>query len=105
MASYPSSILSSAGSFASKAIRVTSNYTLTVNESVIYVDASTAVCSGTPTYACSHWTNQTDCEKWDAHGGCTWFAGNPCSNFNNTDVSTCEANPGCTYDTASCSGF
>jgi len=103
-ASYPSSILSSAGSFASKAIRVTSNYTLTVNESVIYVDASTAVCSGTPTYACSHWTNQTDCEKWDAHGGCTWFAGNPCSNYN-WDQFGCQAQSGCTYDTASCSAF
>lgn len=103
-ASYPSSILSSAGSFASKAIRVTSNHTLTVNESVVYVDASTAVCSGTPTYACSHWTNQTDCEKWDAHGGCSWYAGSACSEFNNTDVTTCESgHSGCTYETASCS--
>lgn len=103
-ASYPSSILSSAGSFASKAIRVTSNYTLTVNESVVYADASAAACSGTPTYNCSHWTNQTDCEKWDAHGGCSWFAGYSCSAFNG-DQSACESQGWCSYDTASCGGF
>jgi len=101
-ASYPSSILSSAGSFASKAIRVTSNYTLTVNESVIYADASSAACSGTPTYSCSHWTNQTDCEKWDAHGGCSWFAGNSCSVYNG-DQSSCESTSGCAWESNDCS--
>ena len=102
--SNPSSTLSSSGSFATKGRRVTSNYTLTVDDSAIYADASTAACSGTPTYSCSHWTNQTDCEKWDAHGGCSWYAGSDCSEFNNTDVTTCESgHSGCTYDTASCS--
>ena len=98
----PNSTLASAGSFASKAIRVTSNYTLTVNESVIYADASSAACSGTPTYSCSHWTNQTDCEKWDAHGGCSWFAGNSCSVYNG-DQSSCESTSGCAWESNDCS--
>lgn len=102
--SNPTSTLTSLGSFATKGRRVTSNYTLTDLDSVIYADASTATCSGTPTYNCSHWTNQTDCEKWDAHGGCSWFAGNSCSTYNG-DQSWCQWQSGCTYETASCSGI
>jgi len=102
--SNPSSTLASQGSFASKAIRVTWNYTLTVNESVVYADASSAACSGTPTYNCSHWTNQTDCEKWDAHGGCSWFTGYSCSTYNNEyGMGTCSGTSWCTADQSSCS--
>ena len=102
--STPTSTLQSQWSFASKGRRVTTNYTLTSTDSVIYADATTPTCSGTPSAACSSWTNQTDCEKWDAHGGCSWYAGSDCSEFNNTDVTTCESgHSGCTYDTASCS--
>lgn len=100
----PSSTLTSAWSVAlGKGKRVTSNYTLTVDDSVIYADASAAACSGTPTYACSHWTNQTDCEKWDAHWGCSWFAGNSCSVYNG-DSWNCTGTSGCTWDEASCAG-
>lgn len=102
--STPATTLNSTGSFSTKGRRVTSNYTVTTDDSVIYADASAAACSGTPTYACSHWTNQSDCEKWDAHGGCSWFAGYSCSTYN-WDQSGCEWQSGCTYETASCSGF
>ena len=101
----PNSTLSSAGSFSTFARRVTSNYTLTVDDSVIYADASTAACSGSPTNVCGYWTNQTDCEKWDAHGGCTWFAGNPCSIYNGEPgMSGCFGQSWCTVDTSSCAG-
>lgn len=104
--STPTSTLQSQWSFATKGRRVTSNYTLTTTDSVIYADATTPTCNGTPSASCASWTNQTDCEKWDAHGGCSWYAGDSCSAFNGTDVSTCESgHTGCTYETASCSGI
>ena len=102
-ASTPSSTLQTAGSFAAKVDRKTANFTADAGVTTYIVDASSASCSGTPTYACAHWTNQTDCEKWDAHGGCTWFAGSPCSAYNG-DQSSCQGHSGCTYESASCSG-
>jgi len=102
--STPATTLNSAGSFSTYARRVTANYTVTTADWTIYADASSAACSGTPTYACSHWTNQTDCEKWDAHGGCSWYAGDSCSVYNG-DQWGCQGQSGCTYDTASCSSF
>lgn len=102
--STPTSTLQSQWSFATKGRRVTSNYTLTTTDSVIYADATTPTCNGTPSASCASWTNQTDCEKWDAHGGCSWFAGSPCSDYN-WNQSECEWHSGCTYETASCSVY
>lgn len=102
--STPTSTLQSQWSFATKGRRVTSNYTLTTTDSVVYADATTPTCNGTPSASCASWTNQTDCEKWDAHGGCSWFAGSPCSDYN-WNQSECEWHSGCTYETASCSVY
>ncbi len=102
--STPTSTLQSQWSFATKGRRVTSNYTLTTTDSVIYADATTPTCNGTPSAICASWTNQTDCEKWDAHGGCSWYAGDDCSVYNG-DQSGCEWQSGCTYETANCSVY
>lgn len=96
--------LNSTGSFGTSRTFVTSNYTVLSTDSVIYADASSATCAGTPTYACSHWGNQSDCEKWDAHGGCSWYAGSSCSAFDNEyGMSACSWQAWCTVVTASCS--
>jgi hypothetical protein len=101
--SAPTSTLQSAGGLALKVKRITTSQTLDDTATHWIADASTAVCTGTPSAACSSWNNQSDCEKWDAHGGCTWNAGSSCSAFNG-DQSSCEGQSGCTYDTADCSG-
>jgi hypothetical protein len=84
-----------------------SNVNLTLDDSATQwiLEPSTASCVGTPTYTCSHWTNETDCLLRDAHGGCSWFAGNPCSIYDNeSGMTTCAGTSGCTVVTASCSG-
>lgn len=125
--------LSTYGSFAAKGVLVTSsNYTLTENETFVYIDpANAAFCVGNPT-ACNTYLTEGNC---NAHSGvgCNWFAGNSCSAFNgdtgactgqagcsletspcstadNTDQSTCEAQDdafggGCSWDTATCPAF
>lgn len=70
-----------------------------------FCDATTPACVGTPSSACSSYTNQTDCEARDAHGGCSWFAGNPCSAFDNeSGMGTCAGTSGCSVVTSSCEG-
>jgi len=101
--STPSSTLQSSGGLALKVKRITASQSLDNTATHWLCDASSAVCTGTPTYACTHWANQSDCEKWDAHGGCTWNAGYSCSTYNG-DQSSCEGQSGCTYETADCSG-
>ena len=84
-----------------------SNVGLTLDDTATQwiLEPTTAACTGTPTYNCNHWTNQTDCELRDSHGGCSWFAGNPCSVYDNeSGMSTCAGTSGCTVVTASCSG-
>lgn len=98
------STLTTWGSFGARHIFISQNTTLT--NAYTYVDANADLgssCSGTPTYACSHWTNQSDCEKWDAHGGCVWSVVT-CSDYSYTDQWTCEGHSGCTWDSVSCSG-
>ena len=99
----PTSTLQSGGGTALKVKKITASQTLDNSATHWLCDASTAACTGTPTYACSHYTNSTDCLANDAHGGCAWNSGYDCSSFNG-DQGNCESNSGCTYETADCSG-
>lgn len=101
----PTSTLQNAGGTALKVAYSAVNLTLDDTATQWILEPSTASCVGTPTYACNHWTNETDCLLRDAHGGCSWFAGNPCSAFDNEfGMGTCAGTSGCTVATASCSG-
>ncbi|CAB4141347.1 hypothetical protein UFOVP410_186, partial [uncultured Caudovirales phage] len=102
--SNPTSTLVSQGGTALKVKRITVGQVLDNTATEWIADASTPTCVGTPTALCSTYTNETDCLARDAHGGCSWFAGNSCSQFNG-DQSSCEGQTGCTYEQASCSGF
>lgn len=97
----PTATLTSHGSFGVKGVLVTSQtYTLSDNETIAYVDVNGDACSGTPTNACSTYTNSTDCNA-HTEAGCSWFSGNPCSVYDG-DQTTCEATSGCTWDASSC---
>lgn len=84
-------------------VKVTSNTVLTNQYTQILADTSVSTCVGTPTYTCAYYTNQTDCELRNSHGGCGW-SGYPCYVYNG-DPGTCNSYPGCSADTASCSAF
>lgn len=104
-ASTPTSTLQSSGGLSLKVRRVTTSQTIDDTATHWIGEATTAVCTGTITYSCSHWTNQTDCELRDSHGGCSWFAGNSCSEFNyESGMSSCSGTSGCSVDTSSCGG-
>jgi hypothetical protein len=97
--------LSTYGSLAAKGILVTSTtYTLTENETFVYVDPSTSnVCSGTPV-ACNTYSDSTTCGNHTGVG-CSWFTGYSCSAASGTDSGTCTSQgAGCTWDSASCAG-
>jgi hypothetical protein len=101
----PTSTLQTAGSTALKVKRITASQSLDGTGTHWLIDATSAsACAGTPTYACSTHTSQGACEANDAHGGCTWTTGSSCDVYNG-DQSNCQGTSGCTYDTASCSGF
>jgi hypothetical protein len=100
----PSSTLMSQGGTALKVKYITANQTLDNTATEWIVDPSAAACNGAPTNACSSYTSEFDCLARDAHGGCSWFAGNPCSVYNG-DQSSCENTTGCTWEQASCSSF
>lgn len=100
----PQSTLQSAGSTALKVKYITTNMTLDNTATKWIVDPTTPVCTGTPSNACSSYSNETDCLNRDAHGGCTWFSGYNCSMYN-SDQYNCENTSGCTYESASCSAF
>lgn len=80
------------------------NTTLTNEYTYVDVDADSASsCGGTITYACGHWTNETDCGLRDSHGGCTWSPID-CSAYNyEWGMTTCLATPGCTAAEVDCS--
>lgn len=102
--STPTATLQSAGSTALKVKRITSSQALDATATHWLCDASSAACTGTPSASCSSWTNQTDCEKWDAHGGCSWFAGYSCSVYDNEyGMGSCSGQSGCTPSESSCS--
>jgi hypothetical protein len=100
----PSSTLMSQGGTALKVKYITANQTLDNTATEWIVDPSAAACNGAPTNACSSYTTQATCLARDAHGGCSWFAGNPCSVYNG-DEGSCTGTAGCTWEQASCSSF
>lgn len=100
----PSSTLMSQGGTALKVKYITANQTLDDTATEWIVDPSAAACNGSPTNACSSYTTEATCLARDAHGGCSWFAGNSCSVYNG-DESGCTAQTGCTYEQASCSAY
>lgn len=102
--STPSSTLMSAGGTALKVKYITTNQTLDNTATEWIVDPQNPVCNGSPTNACSSYTNEADCLARDAHGGCSWFGGYSCSTFNG-DESSCTGTSGCTWEQASCSVF
>lgn len=101
----PTSTLQSDGGTALKTKYVYANQTLDNTATKIVCDASAASCTGTPsTTSCSTYLNSTTCNNYDAHGGCTWFAGNDCSAFNHeSGMSTCISTTGCSASTSNCS--
>lgn len=101
--STPSSTLSTAGGTALKVGYSTSNLTLDDTATQWILEPSSPSCVGTITNPCSYYTNQSDCEARDAHGGCSWYAGSSCSIYSG-DIGTCSGTSGCTVDTADCSG-
>ena len=101
----PGSTLRSAGSFATKVVKKTANFTADALAATYICNPSTASCIGTPsvttcaTYAAS---GQAVCES---HLPCSWFAGSSCSAFDNeSGMTTCAGTSGCTVATASCAG-
>ena len=102
--SSPTSTLMSQGGTALKVKYITANQTLDNTATEWIVDPSAAACNGSPTNACSSYTTEATCLARDAHGGCSWFAGSPCSVYNGNQAG-CEGTTGCTYEQASCSAF
>jgi hypothetical protein len=105
----PTSTLENNGTLENKTIYINSSTTLSdANKATnILCDASSAACTGSPTRACSYWTNSTDCGLRGNHGGgCSWFSGYDCSAFNNeSGMSSCQSQSGCTAVTESCSTY
>lgn len=100
------STLQSSGGTALKVARLIVDTTLDNSYTKVIADATgNSSCTGTPTYDCSHWSNQTDCELRNSHGGCTWNAGSDCSAFNNEfGMGSCLANSPCSASSTSCVG-
>jgi hypothetical protein len=100
----PTSTLMSQGGTALKVKYITANQMLDNTATEWIVEPQGSACSGAPTNACSSYTNEADCIARDAHGGCSWFSGNPCSVYNG-DESSCTGTIGCTWEQASCSVY
>lgn len=103
----PTSTLVSTGGTALKVKRITASATLDNTATKWLLDATNAsACTGTPTYQCSDYNNETDCTADSSHGGnCTWFGGNDCSVYNyEYGMYGCASQSGCSVDTSSCSG-
>lgn len=94
--------LSTYGSFAVRGSLVTTpTYTMSQNETVVYVDPTYSnVCAGSPA-ACSTYNSEGTCNARSAVG-CLWFSGNPCSVFSG-DQGACTGQAGCTWEQAPCS--
>lgn len=101
----PSSRLTAYGRTGIKTQVITTTTTLGNSHGTVLTDATNShSCSGSPTYACSHWLSSVDCTTNESHGGCIWTGSISCSAFNGNQTS-CQATSGCTYDSASCSAF
>lgn len=98
--------LSSYGSFVLRGKKITTNYTATSSDAILYCDTSTSNnCTGTASDACSTHTSESSCND-HSEAGCSFTVEGNCSTFNNTDEATCEgASASCTYDQSSCSEF
>lgn len=94
--------LSTYGGFASEGTLVTGTSFTFDDSKFYYLDADNAnECSGTAT-ACNTYLTLGNC---NAHtgAGCSWFAGNACSDFNGSSEGTCEGNSGCSWEETPCS--
>ena len=93
------------GSSGEKWEYLTAGTVLTWAYTYVHANADeSSSCSWTITNACSFWTTQSDCEKWNAHGWCSWNDGNPCSTYNNEFwMSSCAGQVGCTVEPGDCS--
>ncbi len=102
----PPSTFTVYGSFGAKPELITTNTTLTSSYANIAVNGDdNNICTGSPTYTCSHWTNPTDCALYNNHGGCSYNYGSSCTVFNGEyGMGNCSSQSTCTVDTASCSG-
>lgn len=97
----PTSTLHTQGTLGLKTVVMTSSGNIPSNASVILCDGTNAAgCIGTPTYPCSNWTNQTDCDLRNSHGGCVWTP-SQCPNYSG-DQYSCENNS-CIWESAPCS--
>lgn len=98
----PTSMLQTQGSLGLKTVVMTASGTIPSTATVILCDGSTAAgCIGTPTYQCSHWTNQTDCELRNSHGGCVYTTFY-CSTYNG-NIYDCQNDGRCTLSQTNCS--
>lgn len=101
----PPSTFTNYGSTGLKVTKVTTSGTLTGSYTQILADASSSVCTGTPSVTtCSTYTGsgQATCES---HLPCSWNAGSNCSAFDNeSGMSTCSGTSGCSVQTGACSG-
>lgn len=99
------STLQTIGSTALQVKRITSSQSIDATATIWLSDATSAsACTGTPsTSTCSSYTGsgQATCES---HLPCVWNAGSSCSAYNG-DQGSCQGTSGCTYETASCTGF
>lgn len=99
------STLQSAGGLALKVKKITASQSLDNTATHWLCDASTAVCTGTPSVTdCSTYTasGQATCES---HLPCTWFAGYSCSAYDyEYGMGNCLGTSGCTAQESSCSG-
>lgn len=79
-----------------KITNTTGTYTA-ASELVIVAKGGFSSCSGSPSNACSTYGDQSNCENYNSHGGCTWNVGaclgtpsDSCGSHG--DQGTCEAN-------------
>lgn len=95
------STLNSWGSIGFKHTYISQNTTLDLLATYIDADPDNAsFCTGTPTYSCSSYTTQGNCETRNSHGGCVWNSVD-CSVYSG-NTSACSS-AGCTVDTSECS--
>lgn len=102
----PPSKLTSHGRIGWKTVFLNTNTTLTDSYYIVIANGDlNNTCTGTPTYNCSHWTNEWDCNARNFHGwNCSWYAGSDCSVFNyEYGMWICSGTSGCSVQTASCS--
>lgn len=101
----PPSMLTAQGRTGFKTCKYFSSATLDNSCTEVWVNCDAAsACTGTPTYSCDHWTNETDCNLRSGHGGCT-FDPTYCNIYNGEyGMGSCSGASGCSPATTPCSG-